>query len=468
MHHAKHKRKGQKMVDNAAPSARIFNTVNPHPAAALEGTSSTHLFQTNIMKKLICIGLSVFLMSAIAAFAQSDPPKQMPSRVVLTNSMPPAQSIKATAPTPLPPQMQMVVPTQPLSSQPTQASNLTYKGLSFNQIKSKIAEAKREMQTRPITTAITAPTPESPITGLVRIAFYSWRDKKIDYIVVGKDAFLTTDGSTAAISTNGHQMTCRIIRANGVNTPVAITDETNQAQLPLLIQYPVEKGGRYIETAYYMSTHPGLVTPEVVSAGRFYVHNVIEIARDQLRNKGYAIQPKVADVAERLATVEHVDHQRFRTEFQPNIFNDIFTLYALNEGQTYRYSVSSAGAGGMVQMIPATYRMIRSRYPNAALNPDFVEGMRNHVNATQAMLLYMQMTWNDLFSNPTIQYAVQSGIANQEHLMAAGYNSNPARLAGYIDRGSMNWTSLIPQETQIYIQIYDALDRDVTLNPRTR
>ena len=215
-----------------------------------------------------------------------------------------------------------------------------------------------------------------------------------------------------------------------------------------------------------MSTHPGLVTPEVVSAGRFYVHNVIEIARDQLRNKGYAIQPKTADIAERLATVEHVDHLRFRTEFQPNIFNDIFTLYALNEGQTYRYSVSSAGAGGMVQMIPPTYRMIREHYPNAGLMPDFVEGMRNHVNATQAMLLYMQMTWNDLAASSAVSGAMATGIATQEQLMAAGYNSNPAKLAGYINRGGSNWTGLIPQETKIYLQIYDSLERNVTLAPR--
>ncbi len=322
------------------------------------------------------------------------------------------------------------------------------------------------MQTRPITTAIADPTTPTPLPSLVRIAYYNWRDKKIDYIVISKDAFLTTNQSTPALSANGRQVTTRTIRANGVNTPIAITDENGQAQLPLLVQYPVEKGGRYVETAYYMSTHPGLVTPEVVSAGRFYINNVIEIARDQLRNKGYAIQPKVADIAERLATVEHVDHMRFRTEFHPNIFNDVFTLYALNEGQTYRYSVSSAGAGGMVQMIPATYRMVRSRFPNAALIPDFVEGMRNHVNATQAMLLYMQMTWNDLIARPTIFNSLQTGIATQEQLMAAGYNSNPARLAGYIDRGGENWSSLIPQETKIYLQIYDSLERSVTMTPR--
>ena len=117
-------------------------------------------------------------------------------------------------------------------------------------------------------------------------------------------------------------------------------------------------------------------------------------------------------------------------------------------------------------MIPATYRMVRSHFPNAALMPDFVEGMRNHVNASQAMLLYMQMTWNDLISRSTIQMALSSGIATQEQLMAAGYNSNPARLAGYIARGGAGWTSLIPQETRIYLQIYSSFERAVAIPAR--
>ena len=165
---------------------------------------------------------------------------------------------------------------------------------------------------------------------------------------------------------------------------------------------------------------------------------------------------------------EHVDHLRFRTEPHKNIYDDIFTLYALNEGQTYRYSVSSAGAGGMVQMIPSTYRMVRSWHPNIPLKADFVEGMRDHVNATQAMLLYMNRTWNDLMASPTVANAFTSGIATQEQLMAAGYNSNPARLAGYINRAGENWTNLIPRETKIYLQIYDSLERFVPMNTRTR
>jgi len=413
--------------------------------------------------------LTVFVCAAAAQqTAQRD-------RVVVTDRVPATQVIKAPLPSPTPVVTATPLPTQKLPvTMPevsySQASNLNYKGLPFSQIKAKIAEARRAMLSRPINTAIAEPVPGSPAIGdklnVVRIAFYDYKAKQIDYLVMSKEAFLTPRMPFTTVSSSGKQVTEMTLRANGVNTPITISNEKGEAQLPLLIQYPVERNGRFTETAYYMSTHPGIITPEVVNAGRFYVRNVIEIAREQLRTKGYFIQPKVADIAEHLATVEHVDHMRFKTEFAPNIFNDIYTLYALNEGQTFRYSVSSAGAGGMVQMIPSTYSMVRARYQNAGLMPDFVEGMRNHVNATQAMLLYMQMTWNDLFSNSTVSGAVAAGQATEAQLMAAGYNSNPAKLSGYINRGGSGWTSLIPNETKIYLQIYDAIDRAVTIPAR--
>src|SRR5262249_14829175 len=137
---------------------------------------------------------------------------------------------------------------------------------------------------------------------------------------------------------------------------------------------------------------------------------------------------------------------------------EIYTLYALNELETYRYSVSSAGAGGMVQMIPWTYALMRQRHPAVGLNPDFVAGMRNHGNALEAMLLYMQDTWSDLSSNEDVQSALTAREATPVELMAAGYNSNAAKLPGYIRRGGTNWKTLIPRETQIYLQIYQSLD----------
>ncbi|HUR98830.1 MAG TPA: hypothetical protein VMZ26_12255 [Pyrinomonadaceae bacterium] len=405
-------------------------------------------------------------------------PTPTPVEVVVTNSMPaakPAQIRPRVSPTPIivgaasqkisgpsaSPEIQIV----PVTNSIAKASPNASRSLSFGQMKSKIAEAKRYMQARPLATASTESTVP---TDFVRVAFQDWKNNRVDYFVLNKDAFLSIESEKVVSSENGRNVRVRTIRGNGVNTPIVITDDFGEAQLPLLVQYPVVRDGRYMETAYYMSTHPGLATPEVINAGRYYVRNVIEIARERLKEKGIIIQPKVADIAERLATVEHVDHMRFKTEFHQNIFNDIFTLYALNEGQTYRYSVSSAGAGGMVQMIPSTYRMVRSWHPNVPLIPDFVEGMRNHVNATEAMLLYMQRTWTDLVASPTVADAFSSGVASQHQLMAAGYNSNPAKIAGYINRGGENWTSLIPRETKIYLQIYDSLEKSVPMTPRAR
>ncbi|HEX8637011.1 MAG TPA: hypothetical protein VF692_03030, partial [Pyrinomonadaceae bacterium] len=318
---------------------------------------------------------------------------------------------------------------------------------------------------RPLPTAL---TDSFLVTDVVRIAFFDWKTQQIDYAVMTKETFLSVETDTVTTSTNGKNITIRTVRGNGVNTPIMVLDQSGQAHLPLLVQYPIEKFGKHVETAYYISTHPGLVTPEVVNAGKMYVRNTIDAARERLREKGIYIQPRVADMAERLATLEHVDHQRFRTEYHPNIYNDVFALYALNEGDTYRFSVSSAGAGGMVQMIPSTYRMVRERFYNVPLMPDFVAGMRNHVNAATAMLLYMQWTWNDLTANSTISYALASGIATDEQLMAAGYNSNPARLAGYINRGSANWVTLIPRETKIYLQILESMNRFVPQPPRVK
>lgn len=302
----------------------------------------------------------------------------------------------------------------------------------------------------------------------VRVAFLDWDTRRLDYIVLPKDSFLTKNGEFFVTSAASKSFKIRIVRPNGVNTPVMITDYTNRSHLPLMVQYPVERKGIYHETAYYMSTHPGLVTPEVINAGKLYVRNTIDVAREKLRQKGIIIAPHVADMAERLSIVEHVDHYRFRTEPHQNIYSDIFSLYALNEGQTYRYSVSSAGAGGMIQMIPATYASIRRRFYNVGLNPDFVEGMRNHANAAQAMLLYIQTTFDDLVANPTVANAMATGIATEGELLSAGYNSNPAKLAGYIKRGGAGWKFLIPRETQIYLQINDSLNRFVPHTPRTR
>src|SRR5438105_15402111 len=106
----------------------------------------------------------------------------------------------------------------------------------------------------------------------------------------------------------------------------------------------------------------------------------------------------------------------------------------------------------MVQMIPWTYNLMRQRHPGVGLNPDFVLGMRNHGNALEAMLLYMQDTWNDLVANDDVQFALSSKQARTTELMAAAYNANAAKLPGYMRRGGASSRPLMPRETRTYLQ----------------
>lgn len=324
--------------------------------------------------------------------------------------------------------------------------------LSPNRLRIRISEAQRLMRARPVPTAMT------PSLEFVTIAALLPETSQIHLIRVNKQTFLTKGSELSAISTMGLPVQLRIVRANGVNTAVTIVDDKNRSLLPLIVEFPIERRGVFHEMAYYTSAHPALLSADLTKGGQTYVNSMVDLAAKRLRERGTLINPSLVEVAKHLCVVEHVDHDRFRNDNRIALFEEIYTLYALNELDTYRYSVSSAGAGGMVQMIPWTYNLMRQRHPGVGLNPDFVLGMRNHGNALEAMLLYMQDTWNDLSANEDVQSAIAAKQATPTEIIAAGYNSNAAKIPGYIRRAGAGWRGLIPRETQIYLQIYQSLD----------
>jgi len=325
--------------------------------------------------------------------------------------------------------------------------------LSPHRIRLRINEAERLMKVRPVPTAMVTPSLD-----YVTVAALLPETSQIHLIRISKQTFLTKGSEVSATTSLGLPVSVRIVRANGVNTAVTAFDDKNRSLLPLVVEFPIERKGVFREMAYYTSAHPALLSPELMKSGQTYVNSMMDLAAKRLRERGVNIAPNLIEVAKRLCIVEHVDHERFRNENRIALFEEIYTLYALNELDTYRYSVSSAGAGGMVQMIPWTYALMRTRHPGVGLNPDFVAGMRNHGNALEAMLLYMQDTWNDLSANEDVQAALGSRQATITELLAAGYNSNAAKLPGYIRRAGGGWRTLIPRETQIYLQIYQSLD----------
>ena len=271
---------------------------------------------------------------------------------------------------------------------------------------------------------------------------------QINFFSVPKDSFLVRGADLAATTQLGRSVRLHVIRANGVNTAVTVADTVTGHQfLPLVVQFPIVKGGSLVETAYYTSAHPELLTSDVAAAGNDYVTTMMETAARHLADTGVNVAPDLVNVAEHLVIVEHTDHQRFINDDRSQIYPEILSLYALNQGDTYRYSVSSAGAGGMIQMIPRTYAGIRQLHPAIDLKTDFVDGMQNHANALEAMLLYINDTWNYLQKREEVRDALRNGTANKAQLIAAGYNSNPMRLPTYLKNGGAGWRSLIPAET---------------------
>ena len=341
----------------------------------------------------------------------------------------------------------------------TAAAPITF--LTPSVIKSRISDAQRMLKTRPKPTALAVPQIE-----WVTIAALDRETARTHFITISKQTFLTKGAAVNTITSEGVNVNVNIIRANGVNTALTIFTPDGKSLTPLTIEYPIERGGKFLETAYYTSAHPALLSGDLTRSGQSYVRNMLDLAARRLRDKGVPISPLLVDVAERLCVVEHVDHERFRAENRLALYDEIYSLFALNELDTYRFSVSSAGAGGMVQMIPWAYNLERTRHPGVGLTPDFVTGMRNHGNALQAMLLYMNDTWTDLTANEDVKNALDTKIATPAEILAAGYNSNAAKLPSYLKRGGEGWRTLIPRETQMYLQIYKSFESLVPIQSR--
>jgi hypothetical protein len=389
----------------------------------------------------------IAVSSAIAIQAQSNSPvsSQTRPRVAVSSE-------------PNPPSPEKVTKGEPQPRETAQA----VRQFTPNVIRTRIAEAERLFKSRPRPTALS-----SLSTNVVTLALLDRASGKVHQLSLSKETFLTKNTELTMTTSLGTLVTLRILRANGVNTAVTAVDNDGHGLAPLLVEFPIEKGGTFKEMAYYTSAHPALLSSELTKSGQTYVRSMIDLAAKRLRERNVIISPQIVDVAERLCLVEHVDHDRFRNENRKLLFDEIYSLYALNEIDTYRYSVSWAGAGGMVQMIPWAYNLERQRHPGVGLIPDFVVGMRNHGNALQAMLLYMQDTWNELTASEDVQTALLTKLATPAELLAAGYNSNAAKLPSYLRRGGNSWRGLIPRETQMYLQIYKSVDSMVPMKART-
>lgn len=230
-----------------------------------------------------------------------------------------------------------------------------------------------------------------------------------------------------------------VVRFNGVNTRFAVQKPAGGKVLALkYLITPTESGSKaQIEKDMYSGVYvpysPELLTPEVSAYGAQYLDSVINAAVTELQHMPSvslpgqtvpaAVEPKLVRA---LLYAEHMDTNEFLTN--PNtqqLVDKINILLAGNEQETWKYSISSAGAAGISQFIPSTYASLVKRHPNANLIPDFVSGMRNHVNAVKATFLLL----DDYISEVKSRAGDAFLVAHAFDYGVAAYNGGPVRIA---------------------------------------
>jgi hypothetical protein len=246
-------------------------------------------------------------------------------------------------------------------------------------------------------------------------------------------------------------------KANGVNTKFTIISQEHH--IVLALKRPVRSAGGFKEVVYTPYSE-GIDIPAVRKAGLDYLRYIISEAKDDLIRR--RVFPRSCnsfiddDISIVLAIIEHIDPGKFLSgKYTPEkLINETLVILGTNKQNAYRYSRSKAGATGLFQFIPGTYKRIQNLYPSAGLNRDFVRGMEDHQNAAKASFLLFDADMYVL--SDTRRQRLLEDPSGLGRFLASAYNCGPGRTRGSMERFGDNWTAAIPSETQTYLQKFDA------------
>jgi len=256
-------------------------------------------------------------------------------------------------------------------------------------------------------------------------------------------------------------------KSNGVNTKFTI--KSPEHHIVLAIKRPVRHGTSFKEVIYTPYSE-SLDIPVVREAGLEYLRGVLRLAKNDLIKKGAAplCEKFVADdVSVTLAIIEHIDPLKFESGkyTTEKLIHETLVILGTNKQKAYRFSASKAGARGLFQFIPKTYKRIVDLYPQAGLEKDFIRGMEDHGNAAKASLLLFDADMR-IMNNGRTDYLMYDP---QEigRLLAAAYNCGSGKTRGAYGRYREKWNEKIPAETQIYLKKFDAVWEWLHTKPQT-
>ncbi len=236
-------------------------------------------------------------------------------------------------------------------------------------------------------------------------------------------------------------------RDNGINSDISCVMPSGGKVLA--VKYPIDnKGNRFgargeVIQAIYTPYSAEIKSEDLIERGIKVQNDFIEKAYIALEKRGVMslayTGKKVIDVVRRdvltvLLMNEHIDPSLFKSSgLTRPLVEQVLTTIATNRERAYAYSISSAGARGLIQMIPSTYYLIARKYPLARLNPNFIDGMIDPVNAVMAQVLLCDSDWQAIRSREDV------GPERIGPYLAAAYNGGVGRVLSVFAHDETDW-----------------------------
>ena len=236
-------------------------------------------------------------------------------------------------------------------------------------------------------------------------------------------------------------------RENGINSDIACVHPPGGKVVA--VKYPVSNEryrfgpGDLVIQAVYTPYSGEIKTEEVIKRGIDVQNGFIDKAYSHLRSRGVLSRAfpgrRVAEVIPKdilrvLLVNEHIDPSEFKSAGATKpLVERVLTVIGTNRDKAYAYSISPAGARGLVQMIPSTYSLLLARYTSAGLRSNFAEAVSDPINAVMAQVLLCDSDWEAIRTRSDLP-AERVGP-----YLAAAYNGGVGRVLKALSNDEMEW-----------------------------
>lgn len=245
------------------------------------------------------------------------------------------------------------------------------------------------------------------------------------------------------------EFTVKLLHRNGVNSTYIVTEPEGYLVLAIRTNVKNYGGKSWSKPVVYVPYSELIHTKQLAEDGLRYLEETVETAKYKLAARDVrSYVDRSTNVTEQtekrvLVSLLIVEHIMGRSRLNLNgpdaeqIIERVLVTLGANRSETYNFARSSAGAMGLAQFMPYTYKSTRINYPTARLHRNHIHGMQDHVNAVMAE--YCLTDWIQTSLGPDELLTLRRNSEEIGAYIAASYNGGHHRAVRAYTRFPDSW-----------------------------